>query len=160
MNRSLGIALFAAAASIAVPAAAKPAAAFLGDVAQIDTAEIGVGNLAARRGASPAARDFGRRLAADHGGHLAKVRALAGRMHVRLPDGVMPADRATAHRLEGLRGHAFDHAFAGAMADGHRKAIAMFEAQAHSGDRATADLARDTLPTLREHLHMAESLSH
>jgi putative membrane protein len=160
MNRSLGIALFAAVASIAVPAAAKPAAAFLGDVAQIDNAEIGVGNLAAQRGASPTAREFGRRLASDHTGHLSKVRALAGRMHVRLPDGVMPADRATAHRLEGLHGRAFDHEFGIAMADGHRKAIAMFEAQARTGDRDTVTLARATLPTLHEHLRMAESLSH
>jgi putative membrane protein len=152
---ALVIAPFAATA-----AQAMPAAAFLKSVSQIDNAEVAVGNLAARRGASPAARDFGRRLTADHSAHLTKVETLAGRMHVRLPGGVMPADRATAHRLEGLRGRAFDRAFASAMADGHRKAIAMFEAQVSNGDRATSGLARDTLPTLREHLHMAERLMH
>ncbi|HEX5183897.1 MAG TPA: DUF4142 domain-containing protein [Allosphingosinicella sp.] len=160
MKRLTLLALAAAPLVIATAAQAMPAAAFLKIVAQTDNAEINVGNMAAQRGASPAARDFGRRLASDHGAHLRKVQDLAGRMHVRLPGGVAPGDAATGRRLAHMRGRAFDRAFARAMVDGHRKAIALFQAQARTGDRDTAGLARDTLPTLREHLRMAQDLAH
>ncbi len=144
----------------ATAAYSAPTPVFLGKVAGADNAEIAAGNLAARQGASPAVRDYGRRLATDHGAHLQKVQALAARMHVRLPDGP-PADaRAEARRLERLRGRAFDHAFAQAMVTDHQNAITLFEAQVHSGDRETSGLARDTLPTLREHLRMARDLAH
>ncbi|HEY1605926.1 MAG TPA: DUF4142 domain-containing protein [Allosphingosinicella sp.] len=145
---------------VATAAQAAPAPAFLKMVAQTDNAEIAVGDMAAQRGASPAARDFGRRLASDHKAHLQKVQDLAGRMHIRLPGGVAPADAATGRRLSHMRGPAFDRAFANAMVAGHRKAIAAFQAQARTGDRGTAALARDTLPTLREHLRMAQGLAH
>jgi putative membrane protein len=143
----------------ATAAHAMPAGAFLKTAAGADNAEVGAGNLAAQRAASPAVRDYGRRLASDHGAHLQKVQALADRMRVRLPAGP-PADaRAEARRLERLHGRAFDRAFAQAMVTDHQKAIALFQAQARSGDRATASLARDTLPTLREHLRMARDLA-
>jgi putative membrane protein len=143
----------------ATAAHAMPAAAFLKTAAGADNAEVGAGNLAAQRAASPAVKDYGRRLASDHGAHLQKVQALADRMHVRLPAGP-PADaRAEARRLERLHGRAFNRAFAQAMVGDHQKAIALFQAQARSGDRVTAGLARDTLPTLREHLRMARDLA-
>ncbi len=145
---------------LATAAYAMPPAAFLKTAAQTDNAEISVGNMAAQRGASPAARDYGRRLASDHSAHLQKVQALADRMHVHLPGGVAPSDAATARRLSQLRGPAFDRAFARAMVAGHEKAIAEFQAQARTGDRGTAALARDTLPTLHEHLRMAQGLAH
>lgn len=145
---------------LATAAYSMPGPAFLKTAAGADHAEVDAGNLAAQQGASAAIKDYGRRLASDHGAHLQKVQALADRMHVHLPAGA-PADaRAEARRLARLHGRAFDRAFARAMVTDHRKAIAIFEAQAHSGDRATADLARDTLPTLREHLRMAQGLAH
>jgi len=145
---------------LATAAYAMPGPAFLKTAAGADNADINAGNMAAARGASQALKDYGRRLASDHGAHLQKVQALADRMHVRLPAGAPPDARAEARRLERLHGRAFDRAFARAMIMDHRKAIAMFEAQAHSRDRATADLARDTLPTLREHLRIARDLAH
>ena len=158
MKRSILLA-FAAATLAASAAHAMPAPAFLHTAAGADHAEIDAGNLAAARGASPAVKDYGRRLASDHGAHLQKVEALAGRMHVRLPGGAPPAARAEARRLERTRGRAFDRAFARAMVSDHQKAIALFEAQARRGDRATSALARDTLPTLREHLRIARDLA-
>ncbi|HEX4737810.1 MAG TPA: DUF4142 domain-containing protein [Allosphingosinicella sp.] len=149
-----------AAPFLATAAYGAPAPAFLKTAAGADNAEVDAGNMAAARGASPAIKDYGRRLASDHGAHLQKVQALADRMHVRLPAGAPPDARAEARRLERLHGRAFDRAFAQAMVTDHQKAIALFEAQVHSGDRETAALARDTLPTLREHLRMARDLAH
>ena len=159
MKRLLGIVLFAAAGvAIAAPATAKPAGAFLADAAKGDRSEVMLGHLAADRGGSPGIRDFGRRLVSDHGGHLTKVEALAARMHIMLPPGEKPEARAIDARLRHMHGPAFDRAFDMHMVADHREDIAAYEAQARSGDRETSGFAKDTLPTLREHLRIAESL--
>jgi hypothetical protein len=44
------------------------------------------------------------------------------------------------------------------MVHDHREDIAKFEAQARTGERNTARLAREQLPTLRKHLRIAESI--
>lgn len=159
MKRTILLAL-AIAPLAATSALAAPAHVFLKKAAEGDQSEVTLGNFAAQRGASPGVRDYGRRLASDHGSHLTQVQGLAGRLHVRLPGGMTPDARAAYRRLQGLHGRAFDRAFTQHMVMDHKKDIAAYEAQVHSGDRDTADLARATLPTLREHLHIAQSLNH
>jgi putative membrane protein len=150
---------FAAASLAASAAFAVPAPTFLKSAAQGDRSEVTLGNLAVDRGASAGVKDYGRRLAADHGGHLGKVEGLARQLHVVLPGGMKPDARATYRSLQRLRGGAFDRMFAQHMVADHKKDIAAYEAQARSGDRRTAAFARETLPTLREHLRIAERLS-
>ena len=150
---------FAAASLAASAALAVPAPAFLKSAAQGDQSEVTLGKLAAQRGASAGVKDYGRRLAADHGAHLGKVQGLAHRMRVTLPGGMKPDARAAYRRLQGLRGAAFDRMFVQHMVADHKKDIGDYEAQARSGDRETSALARATLPTLREHLRIAERLS-
>jgi putative membrane protein len=157
MKRTLLLALFIAPLA-ATSALALPAPAFLKSAAQGDQSEVTLGNLAAQRGASAGVRDYGRRLASDHGAHLGQVQALAGRMHIRLPGGMKPDARATYRQLQRMRGRAFDRMFVEHMITDHRKDIADYQMQARTGDRETAGLARDTLPTLREHLRIAQSL--
>jgi putative membrane protein len=159
MKTKMPIAL--AVASMAATAAfAAPAPMFLKNAAQGDQSEVTLGNLAAQRGASAGVKDYGRRLASDHRAHLGKVQGLARRMHVALPAGMKPDARAAYRTLQRLRGAAFDRMFVQHMVADHRKDIGDYESQARSGDRQTAALARDTLPTLREHLRIAERLSH
>jgi putative membrane protein len=142
----------------ATAAVAAPAALFLKNAAQGDQSEVTLGNLAAQRGASAGVRDYGRRLASDHGAHLGQVQGLAGRMHVRLAGGMKPDARAAYRNLQRMRGRAFDRMFVQHMITDHRKDIAAYEMQVRTGDRETSRLARATLPTLREHLRIAQSL--
>jgi putative membrane protein len=143
----------------ASPAAAKPAPAFLKSAAQGDNSEVTMGRLAEQRGGSAGVRSYGRTLARDHGAHLGKVQAAARPMHVVLPAGMKPDARQAYSHLQQLRGAAFDRTFVEHMIADHRKDIADYELQARTGDRATAALARQTLPTLREHLRLAQSLA-
>jgi putative membrane protein len=158
MNRSLKILMLAAIPVMAVPAAAAPASMFLRTAAQGDNSEVTLGNLAVQRGGSAAVRNFGRTLARDHGSHLVRVRALARAMRITLPGGMKPDARMAYQRLRTLRGAAFDREFARHMVMDHRTDIAAYQAQARTGDRQTAMLARNTLPVLREHLRIAQSL--
>jgi putative membrane protein len=157
VNRKILLALVIAPLA-ATSALALPAPAFLKSAAQGDQSEVTLGNLAAQRGASPGVRDYGRRLASDHGAHLGKVQALAGRMHVRLPGGMKPDARNAYRNLQRMRGRAFDRMFVQHMVADHQKDIGAYQMQARTGDRETAAFARDTLPTLREHLRIAQSL--
>jgi putative membrane protein len=157
MKRTTLLALIVAPLA-ATSALALPAPAFLKSAAQGDQSEVTLGNLAAQRGASAGVRNYGRRLASDHGAHLGKVQALAGRLHVRLTGGMKPDARTTYRSLQTMRGRAFDRMFVQHMIADHRKDIGAYQMQARTGDRETAAFARDTLPTLREHLRIAQGL--
>lgn len=62
-------------------------------------------------------------------------------------------------RLSTLRGAEFDTAFVNAMAEGHEKAISMLEAaQPQVQHEELRTLITATLPTLRAHLQLAQSL--
>jgi putative membrane protein len=84
--------------------------------------------------------------------------AVARELGVRPPTGIMPEARAEQRKLERLHGRAFDREVRRYMVHDHQEDIAKFEAQARHGDRRTARLAREQLPTLRKHLRIAESL--
>jgi putative membrane protein len=63
-------------------------------------------------------------------------------------------------RLRSLRGAAFDTAFANAMVQGHDQAISLLEmAQGQVQHEELRSFIASTLPTLREHLQMAQSLA-
>lgn len=139
-------------------AQAAPGRQFLGDALKGDNSEMMLGSLAVRRGASAGVRDFGARLRNDHGQARVEAARVAHELRVRVPAAVMPEASRERARLVRLRGAAFDREFVRYMVHDHREDIAKFEDQARTGDRRTAALARAQLPTLREHLRIAESL--
>ena len=70
----------------------------------------------------------------------------------------MAEARSEMRKLERMRGRAFDMEVRRYMINDHEKDIATFQSQVRTGDRRTAALARAQLPTLRKHLHLAESI--
>lgn len=150
--------LFAAALVVSSAAVAAPAAKFLSEAAQGDNSEIQLGQLISQRGSTAAVRDFGNTLVNDHTQALGQVTAVAHEMNVQVPNSMMPAARAERAKLQHLRGAAFDREVKRYMIHDHRDDISKFEMQARGGDRRTANLARQQLPTLKKHLHIAESL--
>jgi putative membrane protein len=154
-------ALLALGASVAFAAAAQaaPPRQFLGDAIKGDNSEMILGQIAARRGESPGVRDFGQRLHSDHAQARVEAVAVARAMRVPVPSAMMPEAARERTRLQRLRGPAFDREFVRYMVNDHREDVAKFESQARTGDRRTAALAQAQLPTLREHLRIAESLA-
>lgn len=150
--------LFIGALVVSTAAAAAPARHFLNDAIKGDNSETRLGQLIASRGASPAVRSFGDTLASDHTQARAQAASVARRMGVAVPSAMAPEARAEYAKLQRLHGAAFDREVKRYMINDHQKDIAKFQAQARSGDRRTADLARAQLPTLRKHLQIAESL--
>jgi putative membrane protein len=69
-------------------------------------------------------------------------------------------DHQPGDRLRSLRGAAFDTAFANAMVDAHNQAISLLElAQGQAQHEELRTLIASTLPALREHLQIAQSLA-
>jgi putative membrane protein len=139
-------------------ALSAPPQTFLRQAALTDNSEIQIGQLAQSRGSSPATREAGRMLQADHRASQRAAAPLLARYRVRPPAGVLPEARAEMRRLQGLRGRAFDREVATFNVSAHQRAIALFQAQARSGDRDTAAFAQTQLPVLRHHLQMARDL--
>lgn len=138
--------------------AAAPAQQFLDKAIKGDNSEATLGRLIAARGQSTQVRSFGQTLTSDHSAARVQAAAVAGSIGMRAPTSMMPEARTEMRKLEGLRGRAFDMEVRRYMISDHQKDIADFEAQARSGDRRTAELARAQLPTLRKHLRLAEAI--
>jgi putative membrane protein len=138
-------------------ASARPNQAFLNDAIQGNLAEISMGQLAQKNGASDGVRSFGQMLAQDHSAANEKAMALAKAQSVTPPTEPKPEAKKEFDRLSKLNGKAFDEAFAKHMVADHKKDIAEFEAQAKGSDKV-ATFAKDTLPTLQKHLKTAQSL--
>jgi len=142
----------------ATAAFAAPPQTFLRQAGLTDNSEIQIGALAQRRGASPAARQAGRMLQADHRASQRAAAPLLARYRLRPPVGVLPEARTELRRLQNLSGRAFDRELATFNIAAHSRAIALFQAQVRTGDRPTAAFARAQLPKLRHHLQMARDL--
>ena len=162
MNRAtnllIGTASFAA-ALFAITAVGQAAAGdtFIDKAAQGGMAEVQLGQLAQTNGASDQVKSFGQRMVADHSKLNDQVSKVANQKGITLPTSLSAKDQATKDRLSGLKGHAFDVAYMEDMVRDHKADIAEFQKEANSGqDAQVRDLAKQALPTLQEHLRMAE----
>ncbi|MFL6056355.1 MAG: DUF4142 domain-containing protein [Actinoallomurus sp.] len=128
---------------------------WLTEIHQVNLAEVEVGNLAEKKGATSTVRSAGRRLAHDHSHLDDKTTSVARQVGVSLPGAVAPADAKVADRLKTESGKTFDQDFLAAMVSGHEKAIADTKTQISQGSSPqVVALAKEALPHLREHLAM------
>src|SRR5262249_32388308 len=89
-----------------------------------------------------------------------ELEKLASDKNVTLPKQLDKKHQEVATRLGKLQGAEFDRTFAADMVKDHKHEIAMFEHIAKNGkDKDVKACAEKTLPTLKEHLKMAEQLS-
>lgn len=125
--------------------------------AQGGMAEVQLGKLAAERGENPKVKEFGTRMVTDHTQINDQFKSLAASKGITLPDRIDAKDEATMKHLDSLHGVAFDRAYMEDMVNDHRQDIAEFEREANHGtDSDIKAFASKTLPTLQEHLKMAE----
>jgi putative membrane protein len=149
----------AAAAALTVSAEDVDDSKFLTEVLHIDLAEVRMGQLAQQRGSSEAVRDYGKKLEADHSRALEKTSALAKDLGVPIPSEPKAEALEQYAALEKLSGQAFDTSFVGHMIMGHEKALELFTEQTHANpNKELMAFATERLPTLREHLEIAQSL--
>lgn len=158
MKRTILLAGSVIAALALTPAYADNPRQFLSNALQGDNSEIMLGRMAVERARSPAVRDFGQTLISDHQQAREDVRNLGGRFGLGRGWQISPEAREERQKLDGLQGRDFDREFIRYMIDDHRKDISDFREEANETHGAVSDLARNQLPTLRNHLRMALAL--
>ena len=132
---------------------------FVEKAAQDSIAEIDLGELAKERAESEEVKQFAQRMIDDHGKANEQLEEIA-----KSKGAVIPTEAGEEHsklraELGELEGEAFDQKYMAAMAEDHQKAVDLFQKQAEEGqDPELKSFAEQTLPTLKEHLSMAQEM--
>lgn len=119
--------------------------------------EVQLGKLADQRAENEAVKRFGQRMITDHAQANEKLSQIGSRLGLSAPSELPREQRRTVDKLAGLSGAEFDRAYMAAMIDDHKKDIGEFRRQAERGENPELKtLAQQTLPTLEQHLRLAE----
>lgn len=155
--RTLSLATcMALAGPLAVQAAdmAKSDSSFVKKTALDGMTEVELGKLAQQKAGLDAVKQFGKRMEDDHSKANEKLKGIASTKGVELP---AAPDKKDIAKLQDKSGADFDRAYMKHMVSDHKKDISAFEKEAKSGkDADVKSFASETLPTLREHLKLAE----
>jgi putative membrane protein len=133
-----------------------PDRTFVKKAAEGGLAEVELGNLAKDKASSPDVKQFGDRMATDHGKANDQLKDWAQKENVTLPTALTAKDKATRDRLSKLSGDAFDKAYMQEMVKDHQKDVTEFQKESKAAKDADLKAwAGQTLPTLQDHLKMA-----
>jgi len=131
---------------------------FATEAAQGGLAEVELGQLAVQKATSPQVKQFAQRMVTDHSQANQELMQVAKSQNLNLPTQVDAKQKSEMDRLRGMSGTAFDTAYMQHMVQDHQKDVADFQKQAQSGgDPALKGFAQKYLPTLQQHLQMAQS---
>lgn len=131
---------------------------FIKEAAMGDMAEVQLGNLAKQKASSNDVRQFGDRMVADHSKNSDEVKRLAQQKNVQLPTDLDATHKAVVERLSKLSGSAFDKAYMREMLSDHKSDVKTFKRESKGArDSAVKSFASNTLPTLEDHLKLAEN---
>lgn len=132
---------------------------FLMDAAMGGMMEVELGRLAAQQGASDAVKQFGQRMVDDHSKANQELMNLAQGKGITLPTTMDEKHHKDMTKLSSLSGADFDREYVKMMVSDHRKDVSEFEKESTRGtDADLREFASKTLPTLQEHLKLAEAL--
>ncbi|HET9713293.1 MAG TPA: DUF4142 domain-containing protein, partial [Pyrinomonadaceae bacterium] len=133
---------------------------FLMDAAMGGLMEVELGRRAIQQGASDAVKQFGKRMVDDHTKTNTELTTLATSKGITLPTEIDEKHRGEMRKIANMTGADFDRAYAKMMLSDHKKDVSAFEKQSMKGtDADLKAFATTALPTLKEHLQMAEALN-
>ena len=138
----------------------SPDASFFKNAAEGGMSEVELGQLAQQKATSPAVKEFGAMMVKDHSAANEKLKALAARKQVSLPDSPSVMQKASKAKLNVLSGDTFDKSYVKGMIEDHKTDIKEFQKEASEGKDADAKaFAAATLPTLQAHLTKIQSIA-
>lgn len=120
-------------------------------------AEVEAGKLASKKANNASVRKFAEHMVEDHTKANKELHTLATNAKLKVAAAVDERHKAMAAKLAQLSGEAFDREYMAGQVKDHEETIALFEKEASQGKVAEIrGFAEKTLPTLREHLKMAQ----
>ena len=120
-------------------------------------AEVAMGKLAQEKAGSDQVKQFGSRMVTDHSKANDELKQVASSKGLSLPTDLDAKHKSKVAKLEKLSGAQFDRAYMDDMVSDHKQDVSEFEKESKSGhDSDIKGFASKTLPTLQEHLKMAQ----
>jgi putative membrane protein len=135
---------------------------FVHKASAMGNAEVKAANMALEKSSSQAVKAFAQQMVNDHTQVNQKLMALAQQKGLKSDVATQPdaKDMALSMKLKMQSGASFDKAYASRQVTAHQETIALFQQEAQSGkDPDIKQLAAQALPTLQQHLKMAQDLA-
>jgi putative membrane protein len=131
---------------------------FVKDAAQGGLMEVQLGKLAQEKAGNEKVKEFGKRMEQDHSKANDELKKIASDKGVQLSNELDKKHKGNVDKLTKLSGADFDKQYINAMVSDHKEDIKKFQREADKGkDADLKQFASQTLPTLKEHLQLAES---
>ncbi len=131
---------------------------FAVEASRANTEEITLGQLAAQKASSTAVQQFAQRMIQDHTKANQQLTQIISQKGATLPETTTTSQERESDHLAKLSGADFDKAYMAHMVKGHKKDVKEFQKAANDAqDPDLKTFAANTLPTLQEHLQMAEN---
>ena len=133
---------------------------FVMEASQGGMTEVKLGKLAQDKASSADVKQFGQRMVDDHTKAGDQLKSIASTKGITVPSDIGAKNQSMYDQLSKLSGAQFDAAYMKHMTADHKKDVAEFQKEANSGkDADIKGFASQTLPTLQEHLKMAQDVS-
>jgi putative membrane protein len=133
---------------------------FLTSAAEANLAEIDMAKLVGQKSTDPAVKDFANRMITDHTQASQRLATVAETNGVKLPTEESAAERNKKSELQKLSGAQLNEAYLRNELQGHKETISAFENEIeHRQNQETKSYAEQTLPTLQDHIRIAEDVA-
>jgi putative membrane protein len=135
---------------------------FVKEAAQSDMFEIQSSQLAEQKSDDAATKSFAQKMVTDHTKTTNDIKSMVsgGKLKgVELPTDMASSQKSMLDKLKGLNGKDFTKQYHSDQVSGHKDAVSLFDRYSKGGDNPDLkEWVNKTLPTLRDHLKMAQDL--
>jgi len=157
MSLSVGLAL-AADSKMSSSKLSSSDSGFIKEAAQGGMMEVELGKAAQDKASNEKVKDFGKRMEQDHSKANDELKKIASDKGVQLSSDLDKKHKSKVDKLTKLSGVEFDRQYMRDMVSDHKEDVKKFQNEADKGkDADLKKFASQTLPTLKEHLQLAES---
>ena len=135
-------------------------ATFVRKAALSDMYEVETGKLAQQKAVSADVKSFASKMVEAHTQTANQLKSLlSSKAGLKPPAAMDSGHKALIAKLRAANGAAFDKLYAQQQAQGHNDAVMLFTDYAQNGkDADLKKFATETLPTIQQHLSMAQTL--
>jgi putative membrane protein len=135
---------------------------FVREAAMSDMFEIQSSQLAEQKSNDAATKTFAQKMVTDHTKTTTEMKSMmsSGKLKgVEAPTAMASSQQSMLDKLKGLNGNDFTKQYHDDQVSAHKDAVSLFERYGKGGDNPELkDWANKTLPTLQDHLKMAQDL--
>jgi putative membrane protein len=130
---------------------------FVKEAAQGGMMEVELGKVAQEKASDEKVKEFGKRMETDHSKANDDLKEVASKKGIQISSDLDKKHKSKVDKLSKLSGAQFDRQYMQEMVSDHKTDIKEFQRQADKGkDADLKRFASETLPTLKEHLQLAE----